>query len=99
VWTFAGSNGSGDWGMLDQFAGLKLIHENIAVFGGDPNHITVMNLRCGITICTPRHPSTRALGMHVFSLWASHNIAIRISMIRITHCQYSLMGVYSAKFG
>lgn len=42
-----GGHGSGNYGLYDQIAALRWVHDNIAAFGGDPDNVTVFGQSAG----------------------------------------------------
>jgi para-nitrobenzyl esterase len=60
----SGHNASGNYGLMDQMAGLRWLQRNIAVFGGDPANITVMGQSAGAMALDLLQSSPQAHGLY-----------------------------------
>jgi para-nitrobenzyl esterase len=56
-------DGIGNYGMKDQIAALRWVHDNISAFGGDPNNVTIFGSSSGANAVAMLMASRRATGL------------------------------------
>src|SRR5258706_12695640 len=72
----SGHGASGDWGSLDQVAGLQWIQRNITAFGGDPANVTLMGHSAGSESVYQLQASPLARGLFAkVSGWSGADLA------------------------
>jgi para-nitrobenzyl esterase len=73
---------SGNYGLMDQIAALKWVHENIARFGGDPGNVTIFGQSAGAHDIGILMASPLTRGLFHKAIGESGSVVIRAGLTR-----------------